>query len=465
MKKIIFTSFMLGASAVSARLPNVVFILADDLGYGDLSCNGQKNFETPNIDSLAERGMKFLNHYSGSAVCAPSRCSLLTGYHMGHAAVRGNLEIDPEGQQPMPADTYTAAHHFKKAGYVTGAFGKWGLGMAGSTSGPAAMGFDEFYGYNCQRQAHCYYPAWLWRNNERDFLWGNEGSFDKVYAPGRIHEEALQFIRENRERPFFMYYAAVQPHADMIAPEEVMQKYRGKYLPENAYPEGYYQGQPEGHAAFVAMVHILDNYVGEIADELEKIGIADNTLLIFTSDNGPHEEGGADPEYFDSNGVWKGFKRDLYEGGIHVPMIATWPGKIEAGTVSDHVSAFWDFLPTVAELTGVPLPEKIDGISYLPTLLGQGAQPEHEYLYWEFAARGGRRAIRKGRWKGVRYNIKKAPSSPLELYDLKTDPGEENNIAAQHPEVVSELKKLMRQAHTPSPVDAWNLPVSQTREF
>lgn len=457
MRKLIFLVLMCGLSAAWARLPNVVFILADDLGYGDLSCNGQEKFETPNIDSLAARGMKFVNHYSGSAVCAPSRCALLTGYHMGNAVVRGNLEMEPEGQQPMPADTYTAAHHFKKAGYATGAFGKWGLGMAGSTSGPAAMGFDTFYGYNCQRQAHCYYPAWLWRNNEREFLWGNEGSFDKVYAPDRIHDEALKFMRDNREKPFFLYYAAVQPHADMIAPEETMEKYRGKFLPEKVYPEGYYKGQPEGHAAFAAMVHILDETVGDVVAALESLGLSDNTLIIFTSDNGAHEEGGADPEYFNSNGPWRGFKRDLYEGGIHVPMIAAWPGKIAAGSSTEHLSAFWDFLPTVAELTGVALAKDVDGISYLPTLLGRNTQQKHEFLYWEFPARGGRQAIRKGRWKGVRYNIKRKPDAALELYDLENDPGEQNNIAAEHPEVVAELEALMKQAHTSSSVEEWAL--------
>jgi arylsulfatase A-like enzyme len=464
MKKVLFFVLMLFALAAQARQPNVVFILADDLGYGDLSCLGQTHFETPNIDALAARGMTFTDHYSGSAVCAPSRCSLLTGMHQGHAAVRGNAELKPEGQLPMPADTYTAAHHMKRAGYKTGIFGKWGLGMAGTTSDPISMGFDTFYGYNCQRQAHCYYPAWLWRDNQREFLWGNEGSFKKVYAPELIHQEALSFIRDNTRsagsgqeaQPFYCYYALVQPHADMIAPEKTMAKYRGKFLPELNYEESYYIGQPEGHAAFAAMVNILDETVGEVMAELETLGIADDTLVIFSSDNGAHEEGGADPEYFDSNGVNKGFKRDLYEGGIHIPLIAAWPGKIAAGTQSDHVSAFWDFLPTLAELTGVPLTHPVDGISYLPTLLGQEGQKEHEYLYWEFSAKGGRFAIRKGNWKAVRYNAIKKPDSILELYDLSTDPGETTNLAAQHPELVSELDALIKQSRTPSPNPEWN---------
>ncbi|VGO20449.1 arylsulfatase [Pontiella sulfatireligans] len=459
MKKgIVLGFFLIAAGAVQARQPNVVFILADDLGYGDLGCYGQTMFETPNIDALAKKGMKFTNHYSGSTVCAPSRCALLTGMHMGHAAVRGNAELEPEGQQPMPADTYTAAHLFKKAGYKTGIFGKWGLGAAGSTSDTVAMGFDTFYGYNCQRLAHCYYPAWMWRNNEREFLWGNVSSFSKDYAPDFIHQEALKFIRENKDEPFYCYYALVQPHADMIAPEEYMKKHRGKYLPELNYEEDYYTGQPEGHAAFVAMVNILDDYVGEVMAELDKLGIADDTLVIFASDNGAHEEGGADPEYFDSNAVWKGFKRDLYEGGIHVPMIAAWPGKIKEGVVNDHISAFWDFLPTVAELIGEPLPLKVDGVSYLPTLLGKDGQGNHDYLYWEFAMKGGRKAIRKGNWKGVRYDVFKASDSMLELYDLSADPGETKNLAEQYPEVVAELDALMKKSRKPANLDKWNFP-------
>ncbi|CAA6692399.1 MULTISPECIES: arylsulfatase [unclassified Lentimonas] len=455
----LITAFALAFTAVQraqARQPNVIFILADDLGIGDLSCYGQDKFETPNIDKLAKQGMSLTNHYSGSTVCAPSRCALLTGRHMGNAAVRGNAELAPEGQEPMPADTYTAAHHFKKAGYATGVFGKWGLGAAESTSDPMRMGFDDFYGYNCQRQAHCYYPAWLWRDNEREFLWGNEGSFKTVYAPELIHQEALDFIRTNKDKPFYMYYALVQPHADMIAPERYMKKYRGKYLPEFSYEEDYYIGQPEGHAAFVAMVDILDEYVGDVMAELEELGIADDTLVIFTSDNGAHEEGGADPEYFDSNGVYKGFKRDLYEGGIHVPMIAVWPGRIRAGSSDAHISAFWDFLPTVADLTDMPLPVAVDGVSYLPTLLGRDDQPAHDYLYWEFAMKGGRKAIRKGQWKGVRYGALKHPDSALELYDLDNDPGETVNLANKFPEIVAELDYLMSEARTDARLEKWN---------
>jgi arylsulfatase A-like enzyme len=440
--------FAIANAADPSRPPNVIYILADDLGYGDLSCYGQTKFETPHVDALARRGMRFTQHYSGSTVCAPSRCALMTGLHTGHTPVRGNAEYKPEGQVPMPGDTYTVAKHLQDAGYRTGIFGKWGLGYPGSVSDPLRMGFERFYGYNCQRMAHCYYPAFVWNDDQRQLLWGNVGSHYRDYAPDLIHAEALKFIRENQEHPFFCYYAAIQPHADMVAPEKYMEKYRGKYLPEVSNSGNHYAAQPDGHAAFAAMVNVLDDYVGDVVEELENLGIAENTLVIFTSDNGPHLEGGHDPEYFDSNGPLRGAKRDLYEGGMRVPMIASWPGKIQAGSQSDHISAFWDFLPTLAEIIERPLPTPVDGISMLPALLGRAGQRQHDYLYWEFPAKGGRVAIRKGNWKGVRYNASKDPNSPLELYDLSVDRGETNNIADKYPEVAAELNDLLIQART-----------------
>jgi arylsulfatase A-like enzyme len=454
-------------SQAAQQSPNIIFILADDLGYGDLSCQGQTHFLTPNIDALAARGMRFTQHYSGCSVCAPARCSLLTGLHTGHTPIRGNAEVQPEGQQPMPAETFTASKLFKQAGYTTGVFGKWGLGAPGSASEPLNSGFDRFYGYNCQRQAHHYYPYFLWNDEQREILWNNTGLECGDYAPDLIHAKTVEFIRANKDRPFFCYYALVQPHAEMAATKDYMAKYRGKFLPESSYSgcdggpqfrRGDYTSQPEAHAAFAAMVNMLDDYVGDVMAELEKLGIADNTLVLFASDNGPHEEGGADPVYFDSNGPFRGFKRDLYEGGVRVPFIASWPGKVPAGTVSDHVSAFWDFLPTMSELIGQPLPGTVDGISLLPTLLGQSGQKEHDYLYWEFHEQGGRQAIRKGNWKGVRCNVDKKPDSPLELYDLTKDPGETTNVSSQHPEVAAELDRLIRSARTESPVPHFNFP-------
>ena len=435
-------------SPVADTPPNVIFVLADDLGYGDLSCFGQTKYSTPNIDALAAKGMRFTEHYSGSTVCAPSRCCLLTGYHTGHCVVRGNAEVQPEGQEPMPTDTFTVAHLFQKGGYRTGCFGKWGLGAPGSVSEPLKMGFDRFYGYNCQRIAHCYYPAFLWDDDQRQLLIENAGSVNRTYAPKLIHKQAIDFIRQNKDQPFFMFYAAVQPHADMIAPKHYMKKHIGKYGEETPHPGGGYIAQANPRAAYAAMVNVLDDYVGDISKELESLDIADNTLIIFTSDNGPHVEGGNDPVYFDSNGVFKGNKRDVYEGGIHVPFIASWPKKIAAGSETDHISAFWDFLPTIAEMIDQPLPNKLDGVSMLPTLLGKEGQQQHDYLYWEFAERGGRVAIRKGNWKGIRYNATNAPNSPLEVYDVIADPGESINLASEHPEIASELRVLVESART-----------------
>ncbi len=445
---------------VEKQLPNIVYILADDLGYADLSCYGQSNFATPNIDKLAEQGMKFTQHYSGCTVCAPSRSSLLTGQHTGHTPIRGNKELKPEGQYPLEASAVTLAEVLKEAGYATGGFGKWGLGGPGSEGDPNMQGFDEFYGYNCQRIGHHYYPYHMWHNQEKIMLKGNEGKATGEYGPEVIHKYAMQFLEDNKDTPFFMYYPSIIPHAELFAPEEYMAKYRGKFDPEVNYkgvddgPEFRtmpYGSQPESHAAFAAMIDYLDMQVGDIVAKLKELGVYDNTLIIFTSDNGPHQEGGADPDYFDSNGPLKGYKRDLYEGGIRVPMIAVWKGKIVAGTVSDHPSAFWDVFPTVAEITGISTPENIDGISFLPTLLGK-AQPKHDYLYWEFHERGGRKALRKGDWKLVRYNVLYPDKITTELYNVVADPGEANNLAAENPEMVKELLDLMKNARTESDV-------------
>jgi arylsulfatase A-like enzyme len=443
--------------------PNIVYILADDLGYGDLSCYGQTHFETPNIDNLAENGMKFTRHYSGSTVCAPSRSSLMTGKHTGHTFIRGNKEWQPEGQYPLEAEAATMAEALQDAGYVTGAFGKWGLGYPGSEGDPNNQGFDEFYGYNCQRIGHHYYPYHMWHNQEKVMLEGNTGTQTGVYGPEIIHEHAMKFLEENKDKPFFMYYPSIIPHAELFAPEEYMEKYRGKFAPEKNYDgvdagekgfrNGAYGSQPESHAAFAAMIDYLDMQVGEIIAKLKELGVYENTLIIFTSDNGPHMEGGADPDYFDSNVPLKGYKRDLYEGGIRVPMIAVWNGKIVAGSETDHISAFWDVFPTVAEISGASAPEDIDGISFLPTLLGnEKEQKEHEFLYWEFHERGGRQAVRKGNWKLVRYNVLDPEKTTTELYNLSTDLGEENNVAEQHPEIVNELSEIMKNARTESEV-------------
>ncbi len=442
--------------------PNIIYILADDLGYGDLSCYGQTHFQTPNLDKMAAEGMMFTQHYAGTTVCAPSRSSLMTGLHTGHTPIRGNKEWKPEGQWPIPDSTFTIAEMLKSAGYTTGAFGKWGLGFVETEGSPNKQGFDEFYGYNCQRLAHNYYPGHIWDNEKKVVL--EENSEDKfgTYAPALIHQRALQFIEKNKDKPFFLYYPNIIPHAELLLPEENLSEFRGKFLPEKEYKGsefgdprfrvGGYGTQPESHAAFAAMVTLLDKQVGEVLAKLKELGLDNNTIVMFSSDNGPHLEGGADPDYFDSNGPLQGYKRDLYEGGIREPMIVWWPGKVEAGSKTDHVSAFWDVMPTVADIAGIEVPKNIDGISFLPTLLNQNKQVEHDYMYWEFHEQGGRKALRKGNWKLVRYNFFNPEMTTTELYDLSKDISEENNLAEEYPELVKELMELMNSAHTESEV-------------
>ena len=445
------------ANSTKTIQPNIIYILSDDLGYGDLSSYGQKLFSTPNIDALAKAGILFTQHYSGSTVCAPSRSSLLTGLHTGNTPVRGNKEVRPEGQWPIPDSTYTIAELLKNQGYATGAFGKWGLGYPGSEGDPLKQGFDTFYGYNCQRLGHHYYPYHLWNNDEKVALDGNSGTKKEQYAPNLIHQEALNFIDKNKGNPFFLYYPSIIPHAELAAPQEYMDKFIGKFEPEKAflgydegegYRNGKYESQTYPHAAFVAMISLLDNQVGEIVKKVKDLGLEENTIFIFTSDNGPHQEGGADPDYFDSNGILKGYKRDLFEGGIRVPMIARWKGKIKAGTQTDHVSAFWDVMPTLADILKVELKAKTDGISFLPTLLDAGKQINHDYLYWEFHELKGRQAIRKDQWKLVKYKVKETPE--YFLFDLSLDPSETKDLSNERPEKLVELKKILETARTES---------------
>jgi arylsulfatase A len=444
-----------------ANQPNIVYILADDLGHGDLSCFGQKKFKTPNIDALAQKGMVFTQHYSGSTVCAPSRSCLLTGLHTGHTPVRGNLEIYPEGQHPIPANIETLPKLLRKAGYVTGAFGKWGLGFPHSEGDPSDH-FDTFYGFNCQRLGHHYYPHHLWDNKEKVVLEKNAGQGKGTYAPALIHDKTLKFIEDNKDKPFFCYVSSIIPHAELAAPESLMKKFRGIYPKGKpfkgleggkGYRQGRYESQQEPRVAFAAMIHLLDRQVGEIVAQLEELDLLDNTLVIFTSDNGSHQEGGADPDFFNSAGPFRGHKRDLYEGGIRVPMIAQWPGVVAAGSRTDHISAFWDVLPTVMEMAGQKAPAGIDGLSFLPTLQGnKGQQKQHDYLYWEFHEGGGRLAIRKDNWKAVRLNTLKNPKSPIQLYDIVSDPGERNDLSKSYPEVVKRMDELFKEARTPSDV-------------
>lgn len=433
------------------RKPNIILIVADDLGYGDLGCYGQQKVTTPNIDKLAATGMRFTQFYSGTTVCAPSRASLMTGMHTGHTPIRGNRGFQPEGQFPLPDSSLTIAEVLKKNGYTTATFGKWGMGYPGSTGEPLKQGIDRFYGYNCQSEAHNYYPDHLWDNDRRIDFPGNRTS-DSMYSGDKIHSAAMDFLRRQFNNPFFLFLPYTLPHGDLDVPRDSVYQHYVKQFNEQPLPTptGPIKGrfEPYPHAAFAAMVSRLDRYVGEIYQQVQQSGEADNTLILFTSDNGPHREDGGDPEFFDGNGIFRGIKRDMYEGGIRVPFIAYWKGAIKAGATNDQPAAWWDLFPTFQQLANIPVSKNIDGISIVPTLTGK-PQKAHEYFYWEFHEQGGKQAVRYGNWKGVRLNVSTVKDGPIELYDLKNDPAEEKNIAANHPEVVKKIATFMQQAHTP----------------
>jgi len=423
-----------GAESGSTNRPNIIFILADDLGYGDLGCYGQKLIRTPNLDRLAREGVRFTQAYAGSTVCAPSRCVLMTGLHTGHARVRGNALV------PLLPEDRTVAKMLKEAGYVTGIVGKWGLGEPNTPGVPNRQGFDEWFGYLNQGHAHDYYPQYLWRNEQKVTIEGNLNGAKKEYSNDLFTREALDFIRRHRKGPFFLYLTFTLPHANN---ELGAKTGNGMEVPTDApYSNESWPQQQKNHAA---MITRLDGEVGKVMAVLKELGIDDHTVVFFSSDNGPHREGGAKPEFFRSSGPLRGIKRDLYEGGIRVPMIVRWPGKITPGTVSDQVWAFWDFLPTAAAIAGVRPPPAIDGISMLPALLAK-PQKSHDDLYWEFHERGFKQAVRMGDWKAIRFGIE----GPIELYDLKTEIGEQHNIAAAHPNVVARIEAILKTARTES---------------
>jgi arylsulfatase A len=391
----------------------------------------------------------------------------MTGLHTGHTPVRGNRGFKPEGQFPLPDSARTIARVLQENGYITADFGKWGLGYPGSSGVPLKQGFDVFYGYNCQSLAHNYYPDHLWENNQRIELTANKTG-DSIYSADLIHRQALQFLQQPKDRPFFLWLSYTLPHAALSVPHDAVYEYYVKKFNEPARDESKTKKfekaafEPYPHAAYAAMVARLDKYVGDIVHEIDRQGIAGNTLIIFSSDNGPHQEGGNEPEFFDSNGILRGIKRDVYEGGIRVPFIAAWKGKIKPGGTSSFAGAFWDLFPTFQDLAGVPVTPNasvnpknpgaplIDGLSFLPTLLGDDrGQRQHEYLYWEFHENDGRQAVRRGKWKGVRLNVNKQKDAPIELYDLDKDSSEKNNIASEHPDVVKKIAAILQQAHTP----------------
>ncbi|QDU53184.1 arylsulfatase [Gimesia panareensis] len=455
------------AAASEKQPPNIVFIIADDLGYKELGCYGQKYIKTPNIDELAKDGIRFTQFYSGNAVCAPSRCNLMTGKHPGHAYVRNNGKPDYvqnlkekegweyPGQHPIPDEEITIAEMLKQKHYATGAMGKWGLGHFGTSGDPNKQGFDLFYGFNCQVHAHNHYPRFLWRNHTKETLPGNDRTLNgETYSQDKFVEVGMDFIRENKDRPFFLYLPFAVPHLAIQAPEESVAEYRGK-IPEADYKHRGYIKRDDPRAGYAAMITHMDKGVGQIMNLLKELNLDDNTVVFFTSDNGPTYDrlGGSDSVFFESAGPWRGFKGSLYEGGIRVPLVVRWPGHIAPGGVTDHLSAFWDVMPTIAQLTGTKAPADIDGISFVPTLLGEPQeQKQHEYLYWEFPAYTGQQAVHMGDWKGVRQNLlrKKNPQMKIELYNLKNDPGEQHDVADQHPEIVARIKSIMKTGRTPS---------------
>ena len=419
-----------------AAKPNIIFIMADDLGYGDLSCYGQKIIQTPNIDRLATEGMRFTQVYAGATVCAPSRCTLMTGKHQGHALVRGNR--NPE--VALRPEDVTVAEVLKGAGYTTALYGKWGVGGPITSGRPNLKGFDDFFGYLSQWHAHTFYPEHLWENEIERFIRGNLGRRRGEYSHDLFTDRALKFLDRQHDKPFFLYLPYTIPHTN-----NELGRATGDGMEVPDYGSYAEKDWPNPEKGFAAMIERLDRDVGRILDKLRERAIDENTIVFFTSDNGPHREGGHDPDLFQSRGPLRGIKRDLYEGGIRVPTLARWLGKIEPGEVSDQTWAFWDVLPTLAELGGAAPPSDIDGISMVPSLLGK-AQDQHEYLYWEFHERGFLQAIRMGDWKGVRL----AKGAKIELYDLKNDLGEQDNIADNHPDVVQKIEHLMETARTES---------------
>ncbi len=465
-----------GSVGVAAeRKPNVVYILADDLGYRELGSFGQQLIKTPNLDELAKQGMRLTQHYSGNAVCAPSRCVLMTGKHPGHAYVRDNRETKPEGQWPIPASEVTMLELFQSQGYITGAFGKWGLGGPDSSGQPLKQGVDRFFGYNCQAHAHSYYPSYLW-DNDRHIELKNQpavpghGSLASGadpsdpqsyaafkgtdYAPDRINEQALEFVKQNKDRPFFLYYPSVIPHVALHIPDEELQPYTdlGWNDPPFVRSSGYgYTPHFTPRAAYAAMISKLDTHVGSVLKLLDELGLSENTIVVFSSDNGTTHLGEeVDYDFFKSVGELRQLKGSLYEGGVRVPTLVRWPGHVPAGSESDRISGFEDWLPTLLDLAGcqAAIPSNIDGISMAATLRGEPQDPR-PYLYREFPGYGGQQSIRIGDWKAIRQGMTRG-NLDVELYNIAADIGESKNVAAEHPELVAEMTRKMSEVRTPS---------------
>jgi arylsulfatase A len=480
---VVFSLFLLtGFQVVTGQKPpkpNIIYIYADDLGYAELGCYGQTKIRTPNIDRIAKEGIRFTNYYTSTPVCAPSRCQLLTGTHAGHSYIRGNFELGgfpdstERGQMPLPANTRTIGTLLQKEGYKTACIGKWGLGMGSSTGNPNQQGFDYFYGYYDQKQAHNYYPTHLWENGKWDTLrnpvidvhrkldpkTATAADFayfkGKDYAIDKMTEKALKFVRSNKDNPFFLYLPFTIPHASLQAPDAEVQQYVGQFEEKPYYGEKGYASTPYPRSTYAAMITYMDKKVGEVMALVRQLGLDDNTLVIFTSDNGTTFNGGTDPNFFNSVGGLRGLKMDVYEGGVRMPMVARWPGKISAGRVTDHVGVHYDVLATLLEVVGGK-PVESDGISYLPTLLGKDKQQQkHAYVYWEYPEKGGQLAIRMGNWKGVRLDLKKNPNAKWQLYDLKKDRSETTDLASANPALVAQFDAIVKREHHAPHVPEW----------
>ena len=473
-----FVPLILKAQEQNSK-PNIIYIYADDLGYGELGSYGQTKIKTPNLDRMAKEGMRFTQHYSGAPVCAPSRSMLMTGKHSGHSYIRGNYELGgfadslEGGQMPLHEGAYTIAKMLKEKGYQTGLVGKWGLGVTETTGSPLNHGFDYYYGVLDQKQAHNFYPTHLWENDKWDALnnhvfsvhgkidpkTATDADFEKFrgkdYAPAKFTQKALTFIESNKKQAFFLYLPYTLPHLALQAPEEYVKKYKGQFEEKPYYGEHGYAPNKYPLSTYAAMITYLDDQVGLIMERIKKLGLDDNTIIMFSSDNGASFSAGVDTKFFNSVSGLRGLKMELYEGGIRVPFIARWPNHIKANTVSDHVSVQFDIMPTLAELTGSKV-TGIDGKSLLPELLGQQTiQKKHEFLYFEYPENGGQLAIRIGNWKGVKMNVRKNPKGKWELYDLVADQYERNNVAEKHPEIIEKMNAILKREHTHPHILDW----------
>ncbi|MGV3767777.1 MAG: arylsulfatase [Chitinophagaceae bacterium] len=461
----------------ATKLPNIIYIYADDLGYAELGCYGQQKIKTPNLDKMAEQGMRFTQHYTSTPVCAPARCMLMTGKHSGHSYIRGNYELGgfpdsaERGQLPLKADEFTVAELVKQKGYATALMGKWGLGMNGTEGSPNRQGFDYYYAYLDQKQAHNFYPTHLWENEKWDSLHqpfinvhrridsstATEKDFEyfkgKKYTQELFTQKALRFMEQNKERNFFLYLPYTIPHVSLQVPDEYVGKYIGLFNEKPYYGQQGYASAKYPLSTYAAMITYLDEQVGVILDKVKALGLEENTIVLFSSDNGTTFNGGVDAEFFNSVGGLRGLKMDLYEGGIRMPFIVRWPGKIKAGSISHHISAQYDFFATVAELTGQAA-TNTDGISFLPTLLGK-KQKQHEYLYFEYPEKNGQLAIRMGNWKAVKTGLKKNPANTWQLFDLRADRCETTDIAGKHPELLKQFDAIVEKEHREPAVKQW----------